>query len=222
MRTVSIKVHYVTAAKQAFAFPADDVRLLYRTAGIDLRIDAGNDIAVDPTVSGLLNYPKLVDRLRNSDKAAGHMIVGLDPMTRDPTVAGQLLDLTTRGVAAVYTRSNYLLGDSGSGFLQTCIHEIGHMLNLSHDDGARDFDSAMNQVGGRLKEPSVCWAGADTEASIIAASGQPTYFQPPGKQLRCYPLAYKARARLNVIGDGQLLPWGGKFEGAEEDHLNDR
>jgi hypothetical protein len=222
MRPVSIKIHHVRATKQAFPFPAQDVQLLYRTAGIDLRIDAGDDIAVDPTLSGLLNYPALVRRYRDTDRAVGHLVVGQQPMTREPFVAGQLLDLTTRGVAAVYTRSNYLLSDTGPGFLQTCIHEIGHMLNLSHEDGAHDYDSAMNQIGARLMEPSLCWKGADTEASIVAASGQAAYFEPPARPLRCYPLAFKARSRLNTLSDGTLLPWGGVFEGAEGDHLNDR
>ena len=212
MRDITLKVHYVEDTRVEFLLPSMQLQALFRTAGINLTLIEGSAIDVDPAVSSLTSYPDVVDHFRQIDRTAGHLIVGAQPTEQRKEVAGELLDVDLRGVAAVYTSSDYIQRDHRANYLQTCAHEIGHMLNLAHEDSVPQYDSAMNQVGGRFDETEKCWEAAKNEAAHIKASGQPIFFLPPVQPLPCYPFAYKARALLNTLSDDRLRPWQSKFE----------
>lgn len=212
MRSVDVKFHIVAAAAVDWHFPADDLRLLYRTAGIDLNFVEGDRIDDDPTNYPIGDYPTLVDRYRKTDNGFGHFIIGIEPPRFNPQVAGQLLDVENRGVSVAYTNSNYVQQFGDVGLLQTCAHEIGHMLNLAHEDVVTEFVSTMDQALKRTSAITQSWNGAAFEAEQIRRRGDETYFFPQSKALRCYPLAYSARLRLNTSSGDQLLPWRGKFE----------
>jgi hypothetical protein len=214
MRSVSVKYHIVTLSTVTSAdpFPRDDLQLLYRTAGIDLDLVEGAGLDRDPLGSQGFSYRRLLDHYRAKDREFGHLIVGL--ATPRPDVAGELLDLETRGLVVVYRNSTYIQEHGRSALLQTCAHELGHMLNLDHNHVSSSFDSIMRSAGDRKQNIAECWEAAKAEAADARAQGKPVYFDPPAREVPCYPFALVARNRLNTESDESFLPWGtGKFEG---------
>lgn len=221
MRTIDVTFHIVEPASAQFGFPAAELRELYLSAGIDLNFIAGHDITPDPANHPASGYPVLVEKFRTSATTSGHLIIG----SRTPIVhsdwAGQLLDQTTRGVSAVYTQSDYIQSTGAVGLLQTCAHELGHMLNLAHEDISPEYASVMNQADSRTSDIENAWIVAGVQAARIVSQSNNPYFTAPSGPLNCYPFAYAARLRLNTSSEDSLLPWRGVFE-RTYDGTNDR
>lgn len=211
LRAVALKFHVVAKATAEMPFPADELGLLYETAGINLALVEGERIDYDPTYYWI-NYSDLVQKFGENDRNAGHLIIGLAGPDHRKDIAGQLLDLESRGVAVVYTSCDYIRRDGESARLQTCAHEIGHMLNLSHKDVASTFVSTMDQAEKRDIDASLSWKSVIVEAEEVRNAQKPDYFSPPARELKAYPFSYQARFNLNTLSPDRLLPWGGKFE----------
>ena len=220
MRSVTIRVHYVQERRQAFPVPVDQLRALYRTASVDLTFVEGEMIDVDPQLSAAFeNYDDLVKRYRSEDQGSAHLIIGGFPPSAHREVAGQLLDLDTRGVAVVYTRNDYILMDPFVHLLQTTAHEIGHLLNLPHPStpAVNRFDSTMNQIGNRVEGVGLCWEKAAKEAMDAESKGQPSYFTAPAMTLNCFPLGLNSRAALTKQQDVSFRPWMSRFNHGGQD-----
>lgn len=212
MRSVSVKYHVVENATADMPFPADDLRALYWSAGIDLALDAGEPLDADPALGLFTNYAALLAAYRRSP-LAGHLIVGLTPPSDRYGISGELVDLDTRGLAAVYVQSGYIQREGRSALLQTCAHELGHMLNLSHGDVSTLFVSVMDSAPRRQDvSPQSAWEQAMRESDAKKARGELAYLEPPLRTLPCFPFSYGARERLNSIPEDSLLPWRSKFQ----------
>jgi hypothetical protein len=222
MRSVSIKIHYVDGTYPEFAVPVDELRALYRTALVDLIIVPGGAIPQDPRMeSALLNYDDWVRQFGLSGGTVGHLIIGGIPPFDHPEIAGQLLAPERRGVAVVYTENEQIRSPPEVCFLQTCAHEIGHLLNLPHPDdaGLALYDSTMNQLEERLGDVGGCWEAASLEASEQKSCGKPDYFLPPSDPLGCYPFSLGERTALNTNSDNRFYPWGSNFDGVAESQI---
>ena len=211
MRVVALKFHVVEGDTASMTFPAEELGLLFQTAGIELDLIEGERIDKDPTFNRI-GYPEWIKRFGETDREAGHLILGRDAPGYRTDIAGELLDKESRGAAVVYTSCDYIQRDGAGALLQTCAHEIGHMLNLSHDDTAAGFVSTMNQAAMRDLDTVSAWHGATVESQQIRSSNGPDYFFPPARKLVSYPLAYRARYKLNTLSPARLLPWGGIYE----------
>lgn len=217
-RRIDITVHWVKGVSATFSLKTDQLRMLYWTAGIDLNLTVGEPIELDPARSARNSYPALVRQYRETAQSSGHLIIGIAPDGTANGAAGQLIDLETRGVAAAYTESFYISQTFNSGLLQTCAHEIGHMLNLAHDDVVSDFVSTMNTSDGRTTAIPTAWQLARTEAERIRTNSGNAHFLELTTPIDCYPLSFKARFLLNDYKDHQLIPWRGKFERPFDGH----
>jgi hypothetical protein len=222
VKTISIRLHWVARSQHDIALRSDDLQALFRTAFIELDLMPGEEIAQDPIYYPPPFYEDLVRHYAATDKEPGHLIIGLEPPLFDPGVAGQLLDPVERGVCIVYRRCKYILERGEVALLQTCAHELGHMLNLAHADVSPDFASAMDQADKRVKgEVGSCWEAAAREAHTIRQRNEPDYFMPLGRPLEALPFSHVARKTLNDLSGNRLTPWGGKFE-RPYDGTNDR
>lgn len=214
MRSVTIKIHYVQERRQAFSVPTDQLTALYRTASVDLAFVDGEDIVVDPnSVNAFVTYDDLVRRYGSTDTNSAHLIIGGLPPSDHREVAGQLLDLQTRGVAAAYTRHEYILASPRVHLLQTAAHEIGHLLNLEHppQPEINRFDSTMNQIGNRVAGVAGCWERAALEAKVEELQGKPSYFMGPSRTLDCFPLGLSSRKALSDLTENSFRPWMSRF-----------
>ena len=207
LRLVKIKYHIVASDSADLKFPKEDLALVFRSASVELQLIPGTPIPVEPLHASLDKYPKLVERYAANERDAGHLILGLRP-TR-PDAAGELLDTTSRGVAAVFRTSYYIQQNGPAGYLQTCAHEIGHMLNLGHSDVSDDFTSVMDSADARSAQSAEhAWLAAEAEA----ASEHDNYYVHPSKPLPCHPFAYKARLALNTALELRFQPWGSTYD----------
>ena len=216
MRTINIKYHVVTNATEKLPFPVEELKSLYATSGIVLNLVEGDPISSDPAHRRIGTYPSFVELYRKSGPDYGHLIIGLDDPNKDKSVNGELLDRESRGVAAVYTYSDDIAIIGESAFLQTCAHEIGHMLNLAHHDVSKYYTSVMDKALNRGQDISLSWSNAEAEARNLDAAGQQSFFTKPPTLPRCYPFAFAARDHLNNDSPDHLLPWQSKFENPYE------
>lgn len=216
LRTVALKFHVVAKATADMPFPVDELKWLYATAGIELDLSQGDTIEHDPMYYPAANYKFWVEQFGKKDRGCGHLIIGLHGPYYRSDIPGRLVDLDYRGVAAVYTSCDYIQRDGEKALLQTCAHEIGHMLNLAHEDVTTDFISTMDQAEKRGLDTRRSWEAALAEAQH---KRDPYFFQPV-RELNSYPFALRARNTLNTLPVAQLLPWGGKFE-HPYDEIND-
>jgi hypothetical protein len=223
MRTVNISVHTYSGLRSDLSFRPDDIRIVFAAAGIDLVFRNGEHFPDDPFF--WKGYKNLLLEFSRNDTTAGHLIIGGQYPGLDPGMAGGLLDPDHRGLCADYTSSDYIANHGQPALLQCCAHEIGHMLNLSHDDNAPDLGAAspgylttMDQLSNRTLIPAQiagAWNVASKEASSKKQHAIEPYYFPQSAPTVCLPLALTARLRLNQMGDGSLLPWRGRFEQGE-------
>lgn len=226
MRSVAVMWHVVDPAVP-IEMPIDELRAAFAAAGIDLLFQKGEDFRdFDPAHYANRSYQALVDELRQRAATirslrVGHLILGLGHKTYQEEIAGELLDLDSRGVAVVYRYCDYIRQGGHAALLQTCAHEIGHMLNLAHEDIARDFPTIMDQANQRYGDIHTAWQLAAAEAQSDEARGHPSYlYEPLPIEFPCYPFAYAARARLNTRALSHVLPWRSRYDrpydGAED------
>lgn len=205
MRQVNIQYHAVAKATEDVPFQLEELKSLFASSGIELNLVKGEALCSE-------DYLRFVDQFRRTSPNCGHLIIGGNNRNSDAFINGELLDRGSRGVAVIYTNSSDIVMNGESAFLQTCSHEIGHMLNLAHHDVAHSYTSVMDQAGKRSSDVSLSWNLAEAEANDMNARGEPSYFSKSLPVKFCYPFAWKARYHLNEYSDDQLLPWKSKFD----------
>jgi hypothetical protein len=203
-------VDRVTAGRARFR--VDDLIRLFRSAQIRLEISDGGALAP----RDVFRPAKLIERWQKNNASIGHLVITGVPMS-GPERVGELVDLGSRGVAMVYF--NTFRADKERNLLQTAAHEIGHMLNLTHENPPRAYTSAMAQAAHRNTDIEAAWKCAAAEA--YAQVDDPCY-DPPDIFPDCFPFSLKARCRLRDLDAEELLPWGSKFFDDYADGTDDR
>jgi hypothetical protein len=189
--------------------------------GIDLVPQAGIVLSEDPE--------DLTDgwfKLQSQLEAASHMsspihlVVTRAAPGHDGSIDGSLIDPSIRGVAAVYLDA-YLYGPQGPAqrldlVAQICIHELGHLFDLTHEDGTQTptggsfYANAILPSSYRLKQAVAdAWPVAVAEAQT---AGEPP-FVPTGPVFY-YPFNQACRSHLRSASqDPRWLPFHGPFRG---------
>lgn len=215
MGGAAIVWHAVTWSPD-FVFPAKDVISLYRSAGIDLSLQRGPDIVADPASAA--NYQTLVNSYRSDTTLVnglkpGRLIVGLErDASSERCVCGELHDVATRGLAAIYRNADYLT-TTPSAMVETIAHEIGHLFNLTHDTttggGNGIYCSVMRQATGREDANAGAIAQAWHDAAVQATPGG--HFLAPNPSPAVYPLSPAHYSQLG--SDPNFRPWASAFSG---------
>lgn len=187
----------------------------YRPFGIEIHVEKGIQLQADPITSD--GWQQLISHLTQSSSAAtppvpAHVIFATVPPGLDRSINGQLLN-ETRGLCALFLGANSFQTPSPFKRLdlvaQVLIHEVGHMLNLTHGDsyGFGHSDSMMPTLERQQQAPLAAWQAALADAALRhelpLQIPSPTYY---------YPFAAQCRACLRAAAtDPRWWPWRSKF-----------
>jgi hypothetical protein len=189
----------------------------YSPFGITIRFVDGPTFANDPEQNHSwdeVKYSLLSAAVGARPPGPAYLVATVHPPGYDYLINGMLLD-PMRGIAAVYMGAK-IYGPGGPAsrpdlLAQVCIHEVGHMLDLTHADAAGDpYCSAMQQANDRMQQSlPIAWAGALHDA---AARGEPLIRQP--NPTLYYPFSVQCRACLRAAaGDPRWLPYASPLRG---------
>ena len=139
-------------------------------------------------------------------------------------VNGTLLDMQRRGVCVVYAGSHvFASGDSEKRF-EIFVHELGHMVNLSHRQADESFPTAMdsfdrrNGVGDDRVE---LWTEAIDGAAGAHAAKLRAFFGDGQRRPIGLPMSSRCCEALATPLLSRVEPWGEPFDdtsaGAQDD-----
>lgn len=188
----------------------------YKPFGVEIAPVAGGlQLPSDPVTSSA--WQTLIMQLANLSGAASppepaHVIFATAPPGLDLSINGQLLN-ETRGLCALYLGASSFQTPSPFKRLdlvaQVLIHEVGHMLNLTHGDayGYGHADAMMPTVDRQRQAPLPAWQAAVNDAAQRHEPAlkipAPTYF---------HPFAAQCRACLrDAATNPQWWPWRSRF-----------
>lgn len=188
----------------------------FRPFGIDLVPEDNMVLAQDPEDQDK-GWPNLISTLEQQSQMStpAHLVVTNAPPGFDGTINGMLLHSSVRGVAAVYLGANIYQQQGPAQrpdlVTQVCIHELGHLLDLTHLDGGNDaYVNAM--LPASIRQNQTVQAAWQLAVSDAQSRGEPEY-QPPNPML-FYPFGAQCRACLRAAStDLRWLPFQGPFRG---------
>lgn len=203
--------------------PIDALRNYFKAWNIDLQFVAGAPIDKEPS-----QIQFLVDKLLRDHRQAhpaptpGLLVVGLK-FRNDSGTNGMLLDVDARGACEIFTMSDAFRFGTADQQFQIFVHEIGHILNLTHDDSSEDFPSAMDQWDRRenATDRHAIWNRCKAAADPALRSRIAGLLQQSGGKAPGLPLAPASATFFKQAQEADLKPWGGPFrddaEGAHAD-----
>lgn len=215
MANIRIAISALAIYDQLAAAAVPSLVAAYRPFGINLVIEKGVQLASDPVTP--VAWQQLVLQLAKrsasvSPAAPAHVIFATMPPGYDLSINGQLLN-ETRGLCALYLGAGSFQTPSPFKRLdlvaQVLIHEVGHMLNLTHGDsyGYKHSDAMMPTLERLQQAPLPAWqvavADAASRQEVPLQIPSPTYYYPFGAQCR----ACLRDAETNP----QWWPWRTRF-----------
>lgn len=196
----------------------DDIAEAFAPFGVTLTPERGTVVAEDPRT--LPNgWDNLIDQLHSTSQnsAPAHLVATDIAPGSDPTINGTLCDPQIRGICAVFMNAQIYMpnGPSQSPDLvtQVCVHELGHLLNLTHDDAAYGGYANAMQPGYLRQNQDLAdaWQAAVDDA---ASRSEPLLVRPTPPL--GYPFNAQCRANLRQASiDPRWLPYGSRFRGTD-------
>jgi hypothetical protein len=199
---VRILIHALPDAPE---IPTGDIARLYATADVDLTFQQASALETDP--ERWLEYLRILRELAPTRPPPGspaHLFVGRRWLGPGLDETNGMLLSRERGGIAIFTGSNDLSSGSADALLQTCAHEIAHLLNLTHALGDGNLPT--------IECPASVRAGRDVATAWRAFDGE-------HDAQRAFPLSVDSIAALRTRSRDSVLPWGADFDdmaGAED------
>lgn len=186
--------------------------------GVNLKPEQGHVLGRDPVDTA--GWRQVMDVLTQQSAsqnppAPAHVVFAEVPPGFDRSINGQLLN-RARGVCAVFFGANSFQTPSPFQRLdlaaQVLIHEVGHLLNLTHGDAYASggyADALMPTTDRQRQLPIDAWKRAVADA---AARNEPPISIPA--PTLTYPFGAQCRACLrDAAANPQWWPWRSAFRG---------
>lgn len=226
---VPIEIHYYYPYKFA-KVPTARLRSYFQTAGIELDFSHGETFYQNPfnqnddgqEISKKYRQSRAKPPSASLPWPALMWVSGNHP--DHPNILGELLDSNNRGEIAVYASNAY---DSEDLFFDVCVHEIGHLLNLTHNHANSHIGTAMQQQKKRskFKSRSKSWTKSIQIADQRDQQNMEQFFDLGRNNPFGYPLSNNSMDHLRREQDiKKVYPWGSRFQASETedktiDHL---
>jgi len=203
--------------------PAATLKEYFRAFDIDLSFSQGASLSVDPTDSTDSIRALLAEHAPPIGHGGPALLVVTDFGYLGTLVNGMLLDAERRGACAVFSRaSGFAFGSPDSRF-EVFAHEIGHLLNLTHEDADETFTTAMDSWDERFRVDS------RVEIWNKAISGGPTHvadrlrgFFGNGSRLPLgLPMSASCCGKLLSGPPSRIEPWLSPFDGDDPRDASD-
>lgn len=205
MATIDVALSGMTVSVALVQKVLPQVAAAFKPFGITLKFVAGTSFgSVDPVQAatfGTLTKQLLANSAQNVPPSPAHLVATQTPPGYTYSLNGSMLDYM-RGIAAVYTNAS-IYGPGGAAsrldiLAQICIHELGHMLDLTHGDASGAYPNAMLPSSQRMipSSPGPAWTAAAAEAHFY---GEPAVPQP--NPTNFYPFNAQCRSNLRAASN---------------------
>jgi hypothetical protein len=203
--------------------PAAALRDYFGVFGIDLEFSPGPSLNSDPTDS--------IDSIRGfvaahapqADQRGPAVLVVADMGHLGPLVNGMLLDARRRGACAVFTLASGFLHGNAQRRFEIFAHELGHLLNLTHEDADEAYVTAMDSWGERsqITDPLDVWRQAIGDGTEPFSQQLRQFFGNGHRQPLGLPLSQSCCKKLVRFPDPSVAPWLSEFAGDSDEDLQD-
>lgn len=217
MANIRLAVSHLPVYQPLLAVALPPLVAAFSPFGVNIQTEPGVMLGEDPIDTE--GWRKLINSLTEQSAALtppapAHVVFATVPPGFDRSINGQLLN-RARGICAIYFGASSFSTPSPFDRLdlvvQVLIHEVGHLLNLTHGDAfSSGHSDALMPTSDRQRQlPSEAWALATADA---ASRGEPQIAVPV--PTLAYPFGAQCRACLrDAATNPQWLPWRSPFRG---------
>jgi hypothetical protein len=203
--------------------PTGALREYFGALGVDLEFALGQALSPDPTDS--------IDSIRQfvtgmappvGQRGTAALVVA-DIGYLGPLVNGMLLDADRRGACAVFTQATGFTFGSADSRFEIYAHEIGHMLNLTHEDADETYVTAMNSWGERdeVADRLDIWRQAVGNGAGPFSSQLSHFFRGGTQRPLGLPFSKTCCQKLAGFPAPKVAPWLSTFDGSGDADLQD-
>lgn len=203
--------------------PTGALREYFGALGIDLDFAPGQALNPDPTDS-LDSIRQFVAGMAPPlDQRGTAALVVADIGYLGPLVNGMLLDADRRGACAVFTQATGFAFGSADSRFEIYAHEIGHMLNLTHEDADETYVTAMDSWGERdeVTDRLDIWRQAIGNGSGPFSSKLSQFFRGGNQRPLGLPFSTTCCQKLAGFPAPKVAPWLSTFDGSGDADLQD-
>lgn len=225
MANITLIIHGLNNCLDEVTPLLGQISAAYQQYGINLNFSKGMVLPDDPERTQ--SWPSLIALLEQRSAMLSprpaHLVITLIPPTGDGSINGMLLN-PMRGIAAIYLESDAFRSidpnSRAAMVTQVCMHEIGHLLDLTHTDASDRYANAMMPSSVRLTQsPQYAWQRAISDAQN---RGEPAMIAP--ERATYFPFNSQCRTYLRAAAHDPLWwPWAtqfrGDYQGANDSNL---